>query len=114
MRNVSDSSGGGATNRADMQTDMDVRRTWFSEISQQLVPSNAGLVLHILTGCEERTCYRWAAGQSPVSGWFVRQLLRSEQGGTWLAAIMEGSTAPWWRELAAAQELCAKYKIELR
>lgn len=71
---------------------------WFAKISKTLLPSNAGMVLGCITGIEERSCYRYASGTSAPTGHLVRALLRSDQGNIWLSAIMDGSTAKWWRE----------------
>lgn len=78
---------------------------WFAEICTQLVPKDAGLALRILTGFEERTCYRYAAGDRKPPGYFIRSLLRTDQGWTWLAAIMDGSDAGWWIELQRTRRI---------
>ncbi len=87
---------------------------WFPQICQALLPKDAGFALHVTTGLDERSCYRYAAGDRKPSADLVRALLRSDQGHVWLAAIMDGSDAPWWRELQAARDLSSKYRIEIR
>lgn len=87
---------------------------WFAPVCKALLPKDAGFALHVVTGVEERSCYRYAAGDRKPSGDFIRALLRSEQGATWLAAIMDGSTAEWWRELQTARDLCSRYRVSVR
>ena len=56
--------------RTDTRTDTsdsDAKRGWFSSIIRQLIGKNAGLALSVITGEEERTCYRYAAGTSNPS-----------------------------------------------
>lgn len=101
---------------ADHVADQTVSETeqWFEEICRALLPKDAGLALHLTTGFEERTCYRYAAGDRKPPAYFLRALLRSEQGWTWLAAIMDGSDAEWWRDIEAARDLCIKYQVRKR
>ena len=96
------------------QTVSDPEERWFADICDVLLPKDAGLALHTTTDFEERTCYRYAAGDRKPPGYFIRALLRSREGQVWLNAIMDGSDAPWWRELQGAVDLCARYKIERR
>ena len=102
-----------ASEVTDQSSDQTVSR-WFPAIVSQLLPKDAGLALHLTTGFEERSCYRYAAGDRKIPGDFLRALLRSEQGFTWLAAVMDGAEPDWWCELQAARDLCIKYKIEMR
>jgi hypothetical protein len=103
MRAESSGDDDTAINLADRLTDQTVSDDgWFVEIVRTLAPKDAGFVLHVLTGFEERTCYRYAAGDRKPPGYFVRALLRSEQGSTWLAALMDGCEAQWWRDLSRA------------
>lgn len=84
---------------------------WFGKLAQQLLcGTDAGFALNLLTGVPERSCYRYASGERDPTGWFVRQLLRSEQGQTWLNAIMDGSDVRWWREQQLAAKLHALLK----
>lgn len=88
---------------------------WFSRLCEGLYPKGKACTdLHYTTGFDERSCQRYAAGKVVESMDFLRALLRSEQGATWLAGVMDGSDAQWWRELQAARELVAKFKIERR
>lgn len=75
---------------------------WFADLARQLLPKDAGFALHVCTGFEERTCYRYAAGDRKPPAYFLRALLRSEQGWTWLAAVMDGAEPEWWRTVQAA------------
>jgi hypothetical protein len=72
-----------------------------------LLGSDPGLALHILTGISESSGYRYASGARPVPGDIIRLLLRGPQGAQWLAAVMDGSDAPWWREHQREQKLVA-------
>lgn len=72
---------------------------WFVDLCKQILPKDAGLHLHYITGFPERTCYRYASGERGVSGEFFRALLRSPQGQPFLNAIMHGSDAAWWSDL---------------
>jgi hypothetical protein len=78
---------------------------WFCSICRQLSPSDAGFVLHVLTGFELRSCYRYAANETKPPGYFIRALLRSDHGEQWLAALMDGSKASWWRDLQKARRI---------
>jgi len=71
---------------------------WFSRLCKGLFTTKAGTALHYTTGFDERSCQRYAAGTVGTSGDFIRALLRSEQGATWLNGIMDGCEAEWWRE----------------
>lgn len=78
---------------------------WFTDICDQLVPKDGGLALRIATGFEERTCYRYAAGDRKPPAYFLRALLRSDDGWTWLAAVMDGTKAQWWLDLQRARRI---------
>lgn len=72
---------------------------WFSQAAQRLLPSKPGTILHLTTGLgDERLCQRYAAGHVKPPAYFLRALLRSPHGRQWLAAVMEGSEADWWRD----------------
>ena len=87
---------------------------WFSDACRGLYNGKAGTALHFETGFDERSCQRYAAGQVKPPAYFLRALLRSEQGQTWLNAIMDGSDAQWWRELQGALKLLETFKITVR
>ena len=72
----------------------------FVEICRVLLGKDAGFALYNIVEqrFEERTCYRYAAGDRKPPAYFLRALLRSEQGATFLAAVMEGSDAQWWQD----------------
>lgn len=76
---------------------------WFPQACRSLVPNDGGLALHVLTGFEERTCYRYAAGDRKPPAYFLRALLRSEHGWQWLAVLMDGSDAQWWTDIQRAR-----------
>lgn len=90
---------------ADQLADQTASDEWFADICRVLLPKDAGLALHVTTGFEERTCYRYAAGDRKPPAYFLRALLRTDQGWQWLAAIMDGSDAEWWRELQRARKI---------
>lgn len=72
---------------------------FFSSACKQVFGGkDAGLQLHLATGVNERSCYRYAAGEREVPVLVLRSLLHSEQGEPFLAALMHGCTAPWWNE----------------
>lgn len=73
-----------------------------------------GLELHLLTDVDESLCYRYAGNKVKVTEYVVTTLLRSSQGWQWLAALMDGSDAEWWRELKAVRDLTAQFKITRR
>jgi hypothetical protein len=80
-------------------------RGWFSDAAQELLPDKAGTALHYITGYDERLCQKYAAGHVRPSAHFLRVLLRSDHGATWLAAVMDGCTAPWWLERERARHV---------
>lgn len=71
---------------------------WFAEIAEGLLGKDAGFQLHLLTDFEERTCYRYAAGDTKPPAYFLRALLRGKQGKQWYAALMDGCEEDWWIE----------------
>ena len=87
---------------------------WFSDATKQLLPTKPGTCLHFLTGFEERTCQRYAAGSVRPPAYFLRALLRSPQGWTWLSATMDGSNVEWWRDQQAAFEYFAVLEAKRR
>jgi hypothetical protein len=85
---------------------------WFADAAKILLPHKAGTALHYTTGFDERSCQRYAAGSIKPPAYFLRALLRSEQGYIWLAALMDGSDASWWRNFENVRKLSAEYRIE--
>lgn len=76
---------------------------WFGQLARPLLAgSDAGFALHIITGFLPGTCARYvaksAASRRQPPGYFIRKLLQSEQGETWLNALMDGSNPRWWFE----------------
>jgi hypothetical protein len=82
---------------------------WFVTLTKQLLSKDAGFALHLATGFEERTCYRYASGERKPPGYFVRELLRSDQGWQWLCGLMDGSDAEWWQEIVRAKRKSDAY-----
>lgn len=73
-------------------------RGWFAEMAQALLPEKPGTALWSITGYDERLCQRYAAGHTKPSAFFLRVLLRSDQGEPFFRALMDGCTAAWWIE----------------
>jgi hypothetical protein len=87
---------------------------WFADLARPLLGKDAGLALHYVTGFPESSCYKYASGDRKPSGYLIRALLRSEQGAAWLAALMDGSDAEWWREHQRALRIIAQIdKLDL-
>lgn len=81
---------------------------WFSRAARRLLPHKAGTWLHLTTKLgDERLCQRYASGEVKPPAYFFRALLRDDNGDTWLAAAMEGSTAKWWLDYQRAKRLSA-------
>lgn len=87
---------------------------WFARAVRELLPSDAGFILHKLTEVPASTCYRYANGQTQPTLYLYRKLLFHPHGFTWLSALMDGCDQSWWRELQAARDLLIKFKIEAR
>lgn len=71
---------------------------WFGQIARSLLPEKPGTALHYITGYDERLCQRYAAGHVKPSAYFLRALLRSDQGEPFFLAIMDGCTTQWWQD----------------
>lgn len=99
-RPVQADSGKSITVQADSED-----HSWFSIPARDLLGSDPGLALHVLTGISESSGYRYASGERGVPGYVIRQLLHGQQGGQWLAAIMHGCSAPWWSDLQKHQRM---------
>lgn len=82
--------------------------SWFGETARSLLAPKPGLALHLLTAVDERSCHRYAAGDTTPREYLLRQLLRSKQGRSWLNAVMADSDAPWWCEMQRAERICAQ------
>jgi hypothetical protein len=87
---------------------IDVDPEWFSRAAIDLYPTKGGAQLHFLTAYDERLCQKYVAGSVRPSAYFLRTLLRGRHGEAWLNAIMDGCTAPWWRDLQRAADLGRK------
>ena len=73
-------------------------RGWFAEMAQALLPDKPGTALWSITGYDERLCQRYAAGHVKPSAYFLRVLIRAEQGEAFFRALMDGCDAEWWIE----------------
>lgn len=88
---------------------------WFANAAQRLLPDKPGTILHLTTGLgDERLCQRYAAGTVRPPAYFFRALLRTDQGGLWLDAAMDGCEARWWTELKRDREHAAKFRTWVR
>lgn len=87
---------------------------WFAAVVRRLLPKDAGFALHLETGFDERSCYRYASGERAIPSYMLRELLRGPNGWQWLCGTLDGCTAPWWIELQTARDFCSKFKIEPR
>jgi len=85
---------------------------WFANACKHLLPTKAGTALHFVTGFDERSCQRYAAGDVKPAAFFLRALLRSPQGWIWLCAAMDGSDADWWRDVRYAYEIIAVFEAK--
>lgn len=83
---------------------------WFGELARGLLGKDAGLHLHCITGFPERTCYYYASGERKPPAYFLRSLLRSNQGAPFLAALMQGCDAAWWVEHQRAKSAADKVR----
>lgn len=82
---------------ADISADTDnFCNDWFPRLANDLLAKDAGFQLHLITGFEERTCYRYACGESKPPAYFLRALLRSSHGKQFLLALMAGCDQQWW------------------
>jgi hypothetical protein len=88
---------GAVTDQTDSASDQSANE-WFISLAGRLYPKDAGLAMHLVTGFEDRTCYRYAAGDRKTPGYLIYVLLRSDHGRQWYAAIMDGCRAKWWLE----------------
>lgn len=80
---------------------------WFKRTARDLLGSDPGLALHVLTGISASSGYRYANGHREVPGNIVRLLLRGPQGRQWHAALMEGCDEPWWIEFQRHERMGA-------
>jgi hypothetical protein len=98
----------------DGRNDADQEDQWFRAACRGLLPHKAGTALHFATGFDERTCQRYAAGHVRPPAYFLRCLLRSEDGWQWLNVIMDGATAAWWLEAKSAKTRLAECEATLQ
>jgi hypothetical protein len=95
---------------SDDQLDNDLGSRWFADAMRAL-GINAEM-LHVLTGAELRSCYRYVSDERKPPAYIVIKLITSEVGPQFMAYI--AAAAPWWRELKAASDLTKQFKIERR
>ena len=95
-----------------VRTDKSDADDWFANACKDLLPTKPGYELHLMSGFDERSCQRYAAGHVAPPAYFLRTLLRSPQGWTWLCAAMGGSDADWWRDVRYAYEIIAVFEAK--
>ncbi len=80
---------------------------WFKSAVKSLLPDKPGTALDCITEFRfgERNCQRYAAGTVTASMHFLRALLRSKQGRTFLGATMDGCDVEWWRDMQRAERI---------
>jgi hypothetical protein len=75
---------------------------WFGELARPLLGKEPGVALHYITGFSASTCAKYVAkteaSRRQPPAYLLREILRSEQGAPFLAALMGGCTAQWWIE----------------
>jgi hypothetical protein len=67
-------------------------------VLRNIFPVKTDLELALRTGVSQRSAERWLSGANVMTAESLADLLRSDIGGELLGALMEGSTAPWWRD----------------
>lgn len=88
---------------------------WFANACKHLFPQGkAGTELWAVTDVDERSCQRYAAGHVKPPAYFLRSLLRSKQGWTWLRVVMDGSDAEWWTDHLVAVECANAFNARRR
>ena len=74
---------------------------WFGELARPLLGKEPGVALHYITGFSASTCAKYVAkteaSRRQPPGYFIRALVRSDQGEPFLSAIMDG--CEWWSKL---------------
>jgi hypothetical protein len=99
LSTVSDTDG----NVADT-SDSNDGKLWFAKAMRDLGVN--GLMLHVLTGANERACYRYVSTDpdknSSPPGYFIFLGLRTEIGWQLLSWIMDGCEVAWWHRIQRA------------
>lgn len=73
-------------------------RQWFAAACRTILGKDAGGQLYWLTRHTERSCYRYAAGETTPSSEFLRKLFCSDFGEPFLLSFMASCSARWWRD----------------
>lgn len=73
---------------------------WFGAVARALLGKEPGVGLHYITGFPVSSCEKYAAkteaSRRQPPGYFIRELMRSNEGEPFFLAIMDGCTAAWW------------------
>jgi hypothetical protein len=90
---------------------------WFAILGRKLWPEKTAAHLHFLTGASERTCRDWAPERPDDTpreppAFVLAELLRGEQGGRVLGAVMDGSKAEWWERHQRADQLAEVFDAQ--
>lgn len=95
---------------------------WFGPLVRPMLGKEPGVALHHMVGPEFpiSTCAKYVSktetSRRQPPGYLIRALLRSEQGGAFLNAVMHGSEAQWWLDMERERKLAAvaqRFKAEL-
>lgn len=85
---------------------------WFGSVARALLGKEPGVGLHYITGFPISSCEKYAAkteaSRRQPPGYFIRELIRSNEGEPFFLALMDGCAAPWWLERQRAVEIGRK------
>jgi len=70
-------------------------------VARNIWPLKTAWNLHYVTGYTVRACEYWLAGRAAIPADALAELLRSQWGREFLAAIMIGSRQSWWEKAAS-------------
>jgi hypothetical protein len=87
-------------------------QSWFADIVRKLWPARQrAKMLCFFTGVRsDRTARAWASGDYEPSASVLGALLRSDEGGRVLNAIMAGSHATWWLQHRRDQIMASAFE----
>jgi len=102
-----DDSFGGKSGETPGKSVKESPKGWFADVCKRLLPRDKPGQALVCDAPDfgERDCHRYAIGEVKPPGYFIRALLRSKNGWTWLNAIMDGCDVPWWAEIKRARRI---------
>lgn len=84
---------------------------WFGAVARSLLGKEPGVALHYITDFPVSSCEKYAAkteaSRRQPPAYFLRAILRSDQGEPFFLALMDGCAAPWWIEFQKHQRMGA-------